>query len=75
MSNSRTFRRKTGETAGGEATIRVFEMIVPDPHERGENRGCNIGGSGLKPMRFPDGRPRNRAVPKVYKRQADGTYA
>lgn len=41
----------------------------------GENRGRNVGGSGLRPMRFADGRLRNRAQPKVYKRQADGTYA
>jgi hypothetical protein len=60
--NSPTFERRPA---------RAFEP----PARRGVNRGCNVGGSGLKPMRFADGRLRNRAQPKVYKRQADGTYA
>lgn len=31
------------------------------------DRGCNFGGSGLRPLRFADGRLRNRAEPKLYR--------
>lgn len=84
MSHARKMKRGIeratfGRPVRAEPTQRELEQEKAEeyghrPPKPATNRGANVGGSSLKPLRFTDGRVRNRHNPPVHTRQADGTY-
>lgn len=63
-------RKATGRTVLDNplpGVVRHWPLPYQTPLTFGD-RGCNLGGSGLRPLRFHDGRLRNRVERPTYRR-------
>lgn len=69
--------KASGRTAFGMPLSRAIAQLSPHDNRKVTQAitfgdpGCNVGGSGLRRLRFDDGRLRNRVEPKLYRQ--DGT--